>query len=91
MGKSTKHLLRNTTKPINNNESGIDKNYLLVIQPMHELRIKSFANEKSTVTFAGAKRDFGEKQKIVRGVAQPGSVSVWGAGGRKFKTCHPDN
>ena len=28
---------------------------------------------------------------IVRGVAQPGSVSVWGAGGRKFKSCHPDN
>lgn len=27
---------------------------------------------------------------IVRGVAQPGSVSVWGAGGRKFKSCHPD-
>lgn len=26
----------------------------------------------------------------VRGVAQPGSVSVWGAGGRKFKSCHPD-
>ncbi len=29
-------------------------------------------------------------QKTVRGVAQPGSVSVWGAGGRKFKSCHPD-
>ena len=28
--------------------------------------------------------------KIVRGVAQLGSVSVWGAGGRKFKSCHPD-
>ena len=25
-----------------------------------------------------------------RGVAQPGSVLVWGARGRKFKSCHPD-
>ncbi len=40
---------------------------------------------------------FGELEKMatfattkVRGVAQPGSVSVWGAGGRKFKSCHPD-
>ena len=30
-------------------------------------------------------------KKTIRGVAQPGSVSVWGAGGRKFKSCHPDN
>lgn len=56
-----------------------------------EIQKKSFANEKSTVTFAGAKRNFGKTTKIVRGVAQPGSVSVWGAGGRKFKSCHPDN
>ncbi len=52
---------------------------------------KYFANEKSTITFATAKSNFGETKKIVRGVAQPGSVSVWGAGGRKFKSCHPDN
>jgi hypothetical protein len=26
----------------------------------------------------------------VRGVAQSGSVRVWGAWGRKFKSCHPD-
>ena len=25
-----------------------------------------------------------------RGVAQPGSARVWGAWGRKFKSCHPD-
>ncbi len=25
-----------------------------------------------------------------RDVAQPGSVLVWGARGRKFKSCHPD-
>ena len=25
-----------------------------------------------------------------RDVAQPGSVHVWGAWGRKFKSCHPD-
>lgn len=27
---------------------------------------------------------------LARGVAQPGSVHVWGACGRKFKSCHPD-
>ena len=26
-----------------------------------------------------------------RDVAQPGSATVWGTGGRKFKSCHPDN
>ena len=26
----------------------------------------------------------------VRGVAQPGSALAWGARGRKFKSCHPD-
>ena len=26
----------------------------------------------------------------IRDVAQPGSVHVWGAWGRKFKSCHPD-
>ncbi len=41
-----------------------------------------FAKVKKMATFAAI---------IVRGVAQPGSVSVWGAGGRKFKSCHPDN
>ena len=25
-----------------------------------------------------------------RGVAQSGSVHVWGACGRRFKSCHPD-
>ena len=25
-----------------------------------------------------------------RDVAQPGSATVWGTGGRKFKSCHPD-
>ena len=24
-------------------------------------------------------------------MAQPGSATVWGTGGRKFKSCHPDN
>ena len=52
---------------------------------------KNFANEKSTITFATAKSNFSKTKQIVRGVAQPGSVSVWGAGGRKFKSCHPDN
>ncbi len=27
---------------------------------------------------------------MIRGVAQPGSARVWGAWGRKFKSCHPD-
>ncbi len=27
---------------------------------------------------------------IFRDVAQPGSAHVWGAWGRKFKSCHPD-
>jgi hypothetical protein len=27
---------------------------------------------------------------IVRDVAQPGSAHVWGAWGRKFKSCRPD-
>lgn len=26
-----------------------------------------------------------------RDVAQSGSATVWGTGGRKFKSCHPDN
>src|SRR5262249_11835096 len=26
-----------------------------------------------------------------RGVAQPGSASVWGTGGRRFKSCRPDH
>ena len=25
-----------------------------------------------------------------RGVAQPGSAPAWGAGGRRFESCHPD-
>ena len=29
--------------------------------------------------------------KCKRDVAQPGSATVWGTGGRKFKSCHPDN
>ena len=28
--------------------------------------------------------------RLDRGVAQSGSVLVWGARGRKFKSCHPD-
>lgn len=28
---------------------------------------------------------------LIRGVAQPGSVSAWGAGGRWFESSHPDN
>lgn len=27
---------------------------------------------------------------VIRGVAQPGSVHVWGACGRWFKSSHPD-
>ncbi len=27
---------------------------------------------------------------LYRGVAQSGSVHVWGACGRRFKSCHPD-
>lgn len=50
---------------------------------------KSFVKAKRTVTFAPPNKN--GKQQIVRGVAQPGSVSVWGAGGRKFKSCHPDS
>lgn len=41
---------------------------------------KSFANNESTAIFAAQNRD----------VAQPGSALVWGARGRKFKSCHPD-
>ena len=26
----------------------------------------------------------------LRGVAQPGSAPVWGTGGRRFKSSHPD-
>ncbi len=29
-------------------------------------------------------------EKSTRDVAQPGSATVWGTGGRKFKSCHPD-
>jgi hypothetical protein len=31
-----------------------------------------------------------EAVKYVRDVAQPGSVHAWGAWGRKFKSCRPD-
>ena len=35
-----------------------------------------------------------QKSKVfglfLRDVAQPGSATVWGTGGRKFKSCHPD-
>ena len=27
---------------------------------------------------------------VVRGVAQPGRVLAWGARGRRFDSCHPD-
>jgi len=27
---------------------------------------------------------------MIRGVAQPGSVPAWGAGGRRFKSSRPD-
>ena len=30
-------------------------------------------------------------RKEKRDVAQPGRVRVWGACGRKFESCHPDN
>ena len=30
------------------------------------------------------------RPKIIRGVAQSGSVSAWGAGGRWFESSHPD-
>lgn len=26
-----------------------------------------------------------------RGVAQPGSAPVWGTGGHRFESCHPDH
>lgn len=44
---------------------------------------KNLVEIKETPTFAAAfeKRD----------VAQSGSATVWGTGGRKFKSCHPDN
>lgn len=29
-------------------------------------------------------------RKSSRDVAQPGRVHVWGARGRRFKSCHPD-
>ena len=32
-----------------------------------------------------------ETKKNERDVAQPGRVRVWGACGRKFKSCHPDS
>ena len=47
-------------------------------------------NKISTVFFVLQKKMATFAPIIVRGVAQPGSVSVWGAGGRKFKSCHPD-
>ena len=30
------------------------------------------------------------RERAVRDVAQPGRVHVWGACGRRFKSCHPD-
>ncbi len=29
-------------------------------------------------------------RRKTRDVAQSGSATVWGTGGRKFKSCHPD-
>ncbi len=42
-----------------------------------------FTKYKNSVTFAAALQKF-------RDVAQPGSAHVWGAWGRKFESCHPD-
>ena len=41
---------------------------------------------KKSSTFATV---FGLSENL-RDVAQPGSATVWGTGGRKFKSCHPD-
>src|SRR5690349_8125386 len=30
------------------------------------------------------------RREVSRGVAQPGSAPAWGAGGRRFKSCRPD-
>jgi hypothetical protein len=60
--KSTKHLLSISSNVINNNERGIDKNYDLKVTVSNSGE-KSFANEKSTVTFAGAKRKISETVK----------------------------
>ena len=44
-------------------------------------------DSKKSSTFAIV---FGLAENL-RDVAQPGSATVWGTGGRKFKSCHPDN
>ena len=55
---------------------------------------KYFGGIISNATFAPPKPGeipVAEYQKTpIRGVAQPGSAHVWGAWGRKFKSCRPD-
>ena len=46
-------------------------------------RSKSFALKQHHI-YSGA------RYASERDVAQPGSATVWGTGGRKFKSCHPD-
>ncbi len=45
-----------------------------------EEKSRTFVFGFATATFADGERD----------VAQSGSATVWGTGGRKFESCHPD-
>ena len=48
--------------------------------------IRSLFSEEETLLSPNGTERIGEKQ----GVAQSGSASVLGTGGRRFKSCHPD-
>ena len=50
---------------------------LLVTQDSND-----FVNKSLAITFVTL---------LFRDVAQPGSAHVWGACGRKFESCRPDN
>ena len=64
---------------------------------------KRFAFQKGVISSVGLERCFDRAEvtgsnpvsptaraSAIRDVAQPGRVHVWGACGRRFKSCHPD-
>lgn len=91
------HLFRNEFPEISKNgTSGVDDG--LNCGSDSDIGDKKFAGMILNINFAPFPEVFGRPQggqnigkyRKVRGVAQPGSARVWGAWGRKFKSCHPD-
>src|ERR1700691_6187497 len=63
-------------------------------QLIHQMRLRAGKVIQIFRCLAGSARDpsslFGYHSVSGRGVAQPGSALAWGARGRKFESCRPD-